>query len=187
MKPQSGELLQTLEGHTDRMEALAFSRDGALLASKANDHTVRLSRRDTWELVAVIPEPANAGWWLPALTFHPTEPLLATSGSVYQVLHDKKTLETFSARMFRTKTDRLILFEIACRPGDCGHVPIYEHALGLNLYAESLRGQAGNTRPPLSLMENPRCMGGFAWFPPAKASSDRSPTRVRSPVFSAIR
>src|SRR5438034_10500182 len=37
-----GSLLQTLEGHTDGICAVAFSRDGKLVASGSNDLTVRL-------------------------------------------------------------------------------------------------------------------------------------------------
>ena len=35
-------LLQTLEGHTDSVWAIAFSKDGKTLASASRDHTVRL-------------------------------------------------------------------------------------------------------------------------------------------------
>jgi WD40 repeat protein len=35
-------LLQTLEGHTDSVEAIAFSKDGNTLASASGDRTVRL-------------------------------------------------------------------------------------------------------------------------------------------------
>jgi WD40 repeat protein len=34
--------LQKLEGHTDRVEAVAFSPDGSLLASGSGGHTVQL-------------------------------------------------------------------------------------------------------------------------------------------------
>ena len=79
-EPARGKLLRTLEGHTGIVDCVAFSRDGQLLASKSDDGTL-LWRCDTWETVAVIPEP-KVGLWIPALAFHPTLPLLATAGSV---------------------------------------------------------------------------------------------------------
>jgi small GTP-binding protein len=79
--PASGKLLRTLEGHTAHVDVIAFSSDGRLLASKSGDGTVRLWNCETWETVAVIPEPIRLGSWIPALAFHPTLPLLATAGS----------------------------------------------------------------------------------------------------------
>ena len=77
----SGKLLRKLEGHTGPLEILAFSGDGRLLASKSNDNTVRLWRCDTWETVAIIPEPTDSRSWIPALAFHPSLPWFATAGS----------------------------------------------------------------------------------------------------------
>ena len=57
---RSGKLLRTLEGHTARVDIVAFSPDGRLLASKSGDHTIRLWSCETWETVAVIPEPTHA-------------------------------------------------------------------------------------------------------------------------------
>ena len=80
-EPASGKLLRTLEGHTAWIDHVVFSPDGQLLATKSADGTVRLWRCDTWETVAVIPEPTALNKWIPALAFHPTLPLLATAGS----------------------------------------------------------------------------------------------------------
>ncbi|HJQ33052.1 MAG TPA: TIR domain-containing protein [Pyrinomonadaceae bacterium] len=76
----TGKLLRTLEGHTDSVSSIAFSPDGGALASKSNDGTVRLWRCDTWEKVAVIPEPVHSKW-ITSLAFHPSLPLLASIGS----------------------------------------------------------------------------------------------------------
>ena len=77
----SGKLLRTLEGHTRNVDAVAFSIDGGLLASKSADGTLRLWSCETWETVAIIPEPTHPDRWIPSLAFHPTLPLLATVGS----------------------------------------------------------------------------------------------------------
>jgi WD40 repeat protein len=79
--PDSGELLHSLPGHTNRVEAVAFSGDGRLLASKCRAGTIHVWSCETWETVAIIPEPTYSKWWIPALAFHPTLSLLATAGS----------------------------------------------------------------------------------------------------------
>ncbi len=61
--------------------SIAFSPDGRLLASKSDDHTIRLWSCETWQTVAVLPEPTRKDLWIPALAFHPTLPLLACAGS----------------------------------------------------------------------------------------------------------
>lgn len=85
------------------------------------------------------------------------------------------------AEVFHTPDDRLVFCEIASRPGGCGHVPVYEHALGVNLYAASLRGQAGCAERPPDLTANPRCMAGFAWFPPRQGVLKRMPEHCPLP------
>jgi small GTP-binding protein len=77
----SGNLLRTLEGHTDQVDAVAFSGYGRLLASKSRDGTLRLWSCETWETVAVIPEPMLTSVCIPGLAFHPRLPLLATVGT----------------------------------------------------------------------------------------------------------
>jgi GTPase SAR1 family protein len=77
----SGKLLRTLEGHTGNVDAIAFSVDGQLLASKDGKGILHLWSCNSWETVVVISKLSNSNWWSPCLTFHPTLPLLATSGS----------------------------------------------------------------------------------------------------------
>ncbi len=76
----SGKLLRTLEGHTQGLDAVAFSVDGRLLASKSIDGTMRLWSCETWDTVAVIRAPTHSHQ-ISSLAFHPTLPLLITSGS----------------------------------------------------------------------------------------------------------
>ena len=78
----NGEMLCSLTGHTNRVEAVAYSYDGRLLASKCRAGTIRIWNCETWETVAIIPEPTFSKWWIPSLAFHPTLPLLATAGSM---------------------------------------------------------------------------------------------------------
>lgn len=77
----SGKLLRTLEGHTAYIDHVIFSPNGRLLVSKSRDQTIRLWSCETWETVAIIPEPARMDEWIPAITFHSTLPLLAAAGS----------------------------------------------------------------------------------------------------------
>ena len=72
-------ITRTLEGHTDIIKWLAFSLDGALLASKSGDGTVRLWRCDTGENVAVLDEPTSSSKFS-GQAFHPQADVLATLG-----------------------------------------------------------------------------------------------------------
>jgi dipeptidyl aminopeptidase/acylaminoacyl peptidase len=76
----SNAIVRTLSGHTGQVIAVAVSADGALLASKARDDTVLLWRTDTWRPVAFIDEAVAASGWCVALGFHPTAPVLVSSG-----------------------------------------------------------------------------------------------------------
>ena len=77
----SGRMLGSLKGHASRIEAIAYSSDGRLLASKGREGTIRIWNCATWQTVAIIPEPTFSNWWISALAFHPTLPLLASAGS----------------------------------------------------------------------------------------------------------
>ncbi|RKY20012.1 MAG: hypothetical protein DRQ55_08985 [Planctomycetota bacterium] len=75
-----------LSGHSARIAALAFSPDGALLASGSIDGTVALWDAATGARVGG--HETHAGWVL-SLAFHPSEPLLASGASDdLLVLHD---------------------------------------------------------------------------------------------------
>ena len=78
------------KGTPAHVDIVAFSPDGRLLASKSGDHTIRLWSCETWETVAVIPEPTSPDWWIPALAFHPTLPLLAAAGSAPGTPEDER-------------------------------------------------------------------------------------------------
>ena len=79
---ETGQATNILEGHTGWLKCAAFAPDARLIASRGSgsDNTVRLWRCDTWQPVAVIPEPGSNAW-PPGVTFHPHEPVLATVGS----------------------------------------------------------------------------------------------------------
>lgn len=76
--PTTGELVCALEGHTDVVDAIAFSPDGAFLASRSLDSTIRLWNCDTWETAAILDAPTAADLSQQSLAFHPTLPLLAS-------------------------------------------------------------------------------------------------------------
>jgi GTPase SAR1 family protein len=72
--------IRDLEGHTKHVRAVAFSSDGALLASSSDDNTTRLWRCSDWQEVAVIRNRRDS-LMADGLVFHPTLPLLARVGS----------------------------------------------------------------------------------------------------------
>lgn len=84
-------------------------------------------------------------------------------------------VSAFHAEVFVRPDGSLCLCEIACRPGGCGHVPVYEMAFGVNLYAASLRGQAGLDTAADYPDAPPACCGGFVWFPPRSGRLARLP------------
>ncbi|MDC9597412.1 ATP-grasp domain-containing protein [Xenorhabdus sp. XENO-2] len=85
---------------------------------------------------------------------------------------------------FCEKTHRLVLCEIACRPGGAGHVPVYEMAFGLNLYKETLLGQAGLRSQETYQSICPQAMAGFAWFPPKAGMFSYAPENC--PIYGII-
>ena len=84
----SGKLIATLEAHTGAIVSLSFSHDGLLLASKSDDHSVRVWRVSDFQSVAVIEETA-AGGPRPfrGLAFAPNNMRLAVTGEGDSVIH----------------------------------------------------------------------------------------------------
>jgi small GTP-binding protein len=123
---RTGKLLRTLEGHTEYVHAVIFSPDGHLLASKSEDRTIRLWNCDTWETVAIIPISGRINW-VPALSFHPTLPLLAVDGLEpntpndgrtpqihlleldYDILLNQRAAESSAARTVHHTTGKIVL------------------------------------------------------------------------------
>ncbi len=74
---ESGELLQTLEGHTDAVLSARFSADGKRLLSASYDHTARI-----WDLETGKVEQTLQGhsWWVWAAEFSPDGRRIVTAG-----------------------------------------------------------------------------------------------------------
>jgi small GTP-binding protein len=101
----TGQLLHTLEGQASRVDAIAFSPNGTLLASQGEDGTIRLWSSATWEKVATIGRPTYPSYWAAALAFRPIvhldRAILATAGP---------QLETEAWRAFQ----EIHLYELDC-------------------------------------------------------------------------
>lgn len=84
--PFKSDLLNEIEGHTDGVTSVSFSSNGNLLASKGLDNTVRLWDLNTGTSIAIINESSSNDNSLAGISFHPTEPMLATLGYVDQII-----------------------------------------------------------------------------------------------------
>jgi WD40 repeat protein len=81
----TGQLLQTLTGHTDEIYGISISPDGQWLASTGRDTTVRLWQRQSDGLFASEPDrilqlPEDQRTWNRDVTFSPDGTLLAVAG-----------------------------------------------------------------------------------------------------------
>ena len=72
---ESGEILQTFNGHTNDVIAVAFSPDDSLLMSGSDDATARIWDVESGEELHVIDEHNGRVF---AVDFHPTEPIVLT-------------------------------------------------------------------------------------------------------------
>ncbi|KAN0074911.1 Quinonprotein alcohol dehydrogenase-like superfamily [Elaphomyces granulatus] len=71
-----GALLQTLEGHTNNVRTIAFSKDGKTLASASSDHTVRLWDPATGQCLQTLQ--GHTGW-VNAIVFSANGKMLASA------------------------------------------------------------------------------------------------------------
>ena len=70
---QNNQLVAQLQGHTVPVLSMSLSHDQTLLASKANDRTVRVWRCSDWANIATLSR-VKSGY---GMDFHPTLPILA--------------------------------------------------------------------------------------------------------------
>jgi biotin carboxylase len=130
-------------------------------------------------LTSVVDWKPSIGWMLPRGD-ELGERLLAFVADVVAALPAPQEVTAVHAEVFHTGDDRLLLGEIACRPGGSGHAPAFELAFGVNLFAASLRGQAG-WYDPVALAKPPGVLAGFSWFTPRRGRLLEAPARCPLP------
>ena len=77
MERRTGELLSTLEGHLGSVRSVAFSPDGARLASGSDDHTIKLWDVEVAELLNTLKGHSH---WVQSVDFN-SEGTVLVSGS----------------------------------------------------------------------------------------------------------
>lgn len=103
-----------LEGHTGSVVSLSFSRDGSTLASKSLDHTLRIYRTDSWELVSIT-RVAVGGSGLTSVAFRPSADHLATTTTrdrtveILKYQDDELARRTAIQRSIHYTTAKLVL------------------------------------------------------------------------------
>jgi hypothetical protein len=89
----------------------------------------------------------------------------------------------FHMEIFRDTRGRLMLCEVACRPGGMGHPATFEAVTGVDLNEASVRGQLGRPRPASG--DEPLREAGFAGFPRHDGVVVRHPERLDHPSVSS--
>jgi WD40 repeat protein len=81
-RTDTGECQQTLEGHSDSVNSIAFSHDSALLASASGDKTVRIWGTDTGECQQTLEGHSD---WVRSVAFSHDSALLASASDDHTV------------------------------------------------------------------------------------------------------
>ena len=74
---QTGEIINTLRGHTDAISAIAYSPDGKVIASGSDDHTIRLWNAQSGENINILNGHTS---WVSTIAYSPDGAVIA-SGS----------------------------------------------------------------------------------------------------------
>ena len=100
---ETGAPLQTLEGHTDWVSSVAFSRDGRRLASASSDQTVRVWDGETGALLQKL----KINTTLRELSFNPQDSYLVTDiGSIILDLSSSHSTQEPNWSRYSIRSDR---------------------------------------------------------------------------------
>lgn len=87
----------------------------------------------------------------------------------------------FHCEFFNPDGNKVVLCEIACRPGGAGIVEAYEQTFGVNLYGVTLLGQSGRWINQWKANQAPLTRYGWAYFPPIRGRLLKLPRRCPLP------